>query len=191
MYKCIKQINWDIKWFKKIVKQKEKSFLNDKIEGKAFLGINKIEMKGLFFNIFHKLKSSAQVDYKISWQEYFFKKFFHNWVGEMEKVWTFVQMLNPLFIFDFIFSFVDLSVLYSYLNVHASQRHNIKDRLMNKGRMIKTQEDFFSNIFTSHFIARVRKVVEGLHVRGCWRPNINFIFWPHCYDRHVVSFLFS
>ena len=34
------------------------------------------------------------------------------------------------------------------------------------------------------------RVVLGLHVRGCWRPNINFIFWPHCYDRHVVSFLF-
>ena len=28
-------------------------------------------------------------------------------------------------------------------------------------------------------------------MRGCWRPNINFIFWPHCYDRHVVSLLFS
>ena len=24
-------------------------------------------------------------------------------------------------------------------------------------------------------------------MRDCWRPNINFIFWPHCYDRHVVS----
>ena len=23
------------------------------------------------------------------------------------------------------------------------------------------------------------------------RPNVNFIFWPHCYDRHVVSSLFS
>ena len=55
----------------------------------------------------------------------------------------------------------------------------------------KTQEDFFNNIFTSHFIARFERVVQGLHVRGCWRPNINFIFWPHCYDRHVVSFLFS
>ena len=31
------------------------------------------------------------------------------------------------------------------------------------------------------------RVVEGLHVRGWWRPNINFIFWPHCYDRHIVS----
>ena len=28
-------------------------------------------------------------------------------------------------------------------------------------------------------------------MRGCWRSNINFIFWPRCYDRHVVSFLFS
>ena len=31
-------------------------------------------------------------------------------------------------------------MLYSYLNVYASQRHNIKDRHMNKRRMIKTQE---------------------------------------------------
>ena len=22
------------------------------------------------------------------------------------------------------------------------------------------------------------RVVQGLHVRGCWRPNRNFIFWP-------------
>ena len=38
---------------------------------------------------------------------------------------------------------------------------------------------------------RLERVVQSLHVRGCWRPNINFIFWPHCYDRHVMSFLFS
>ena len=30
----------------------------------------------------------------------------------------------------------------------------------------------------------------GFTVRGSWRPNITEIFWPHCYDRHVVSFLF-
>ena len=42
----------------------------------------------------------------------------------------------------------------------------------------KTQEDSFTNIFTSHFIARFERVVQGLHVRGSWRPNINFIFWP-------------
>ena len=33
-------------------------------------------------------------------------------------------------------------VLYTHLHVHAaSQRHNIKDRRMNKRRMIKTQEE--------------------------------------------------
>ena len=82
---------------------------------------------------------------------------------------------------------------YSHLNVQeASQRHNDKDAWRKEAGTIKTQEDFFTIIFTSHFIARVRK--------GCWRfacervlerPNINFIFWPHCYYRHVVSFLFS
>ena len=55
-------------------------------------------------------------------------------------------------------------LLYSHLHVHAaSQRHNIIDRRMNKRRMIKTQEDFFTIIFTSLFIARVRK--------GCWRVS--------------------
>ena len=56
-----------------------------------------------------------------------------------------------------------VALLYSYLHVHsASQWHNIKDRRKNKPRMIKTQEgrtqeDIFTNIFTSHIIARVRK----------------------------------
>ena len=54
-------------------------------------------------------------------------------------------------------------MLNSHLHHHsASKRHNIKDRRMNKRRMIKTQEwrtheDFFNKIYTSHFIARVRK----------------------------------
>ena len=55
----------------------------------------------------------------------------------------------------------------------------------------KTQEDFFNNILSLTLLQGFERVVEGLHVRGCRRPNINFLFWPHCYDRHVVSFLFS
>ena len=56
----------------------------------------------------------------------------------------------------------------------------------------KTQEDFFTIISTSlSLLQGFERVVQGLHVRGCWRANINFIFWPHCYDRDVVSFLFS
>ena len=98
-------------------------------------------------------------------------------------------------------------MLYSHLHHHsASQRHNIKDRRINKRRMMKTleertqewrthdkdairktQEDFFNNILPLTLFVRVRKGCSNFHVRGCWRPNINFIFWPHCYDRHVVS----
>ena len=55
----------------------------------------------------------------------------------------------------------------------------------------KTQKDFFNNILPLTLLQGFERVVQGLHVRGCWRPSINFIFWPHCYDRHVVSFLFS
>ena len=55
----------------------------------------------------------------------------------------------------------------------------------------KTQEDFFTTFLPLTLLQGFKRVVHGLHMRGCWRPNINFIFWPHCYDRHVVSLLFS
>ena len=56
----------------------------------------------------------------------------------------------------------------------------------------KTQEDFFNKIFTSHFIARVRKGCVGFY---CEREleiehNCNILTF-HSYGRHVVSFLFS
>ena len=59
---------------------------------------------------------------------------------------------------------------------------------MQEGRHKKTSLEKYSPLT---LLQGFERVVEGLHVRGCWRPNINFIFWPHCYDRHVVSFLFS
>ena len=72
---------------------------------------------------------------------------------------------------------------------------------MNKRRMIKMQEGrrkkkgsrktSLQLYLPLTLLQGFERVVQGLHVRGCWRPNINFIFWPHCYDRHVVSFLFS
>ena len=53
--------------------------------------------------------------------------------------------------------------LYSHLHHHsASQRHNIKDRRMNKRHI----EDFFTIIFTSHFICKVWK---GLFKVACER----------------------
>ena len=62
-------------------------------------------------------------------------------------------------------------MLYSHLHVHAaSQRHNNKDAWR------KTQEDFFTIIFTSHFIARVCmwEVLETEHKLHILTP----LLWP-------------
>ena len=54
------------------------------------------------------------------------------------------------------------------------QHHNDTIIKTHEGRK---QEDFFNNIVASHFICKGSKgLFKGLHVRGCWRPNINFIF---------------
>ena len=90
-----------------------------------------------------------------------------------------------------------VSLLYTHLQYHndsiivkTDAHRKTHEERKQEGR--KTQEDFFRKIFISHFIARVRKGCWSfLHVKGCCRPNINFTFWPHCYDRHVVSLLFS
>ena len=79
---------------------------------------------------------------------------------------------------------------YAYIHIYiymldTYQRND--NRHSNKRR----RKDFFNNILPLNLMQGFKRVVQGLHVRGCWRPNINFIFWPHCYDRHVVSFLFS
>ena len=64
-------------------------------------------------------------------------------------------------------------------------RRNEQQTQWTTDAMIKTQEDFFIIIFTSHFIARVWKVVWGFTVRGSWRLNINCniltpLLWPSC-----------
>ena len=59
---------------------------------------------------------------------------------------------------------------------------------MQEGRRMKTS---LATYLPLTLLQGFERVVEGLHVRGCWRPNINFIFWPYCYDRHVLSLLFS
>ena len=55
-------------------------------------------------------------------------------------------------------------------------------------RRIKTQEDFFIKIFTSHFICKGSKMVSQ-SVRGSWEPNITEIFWPQSYGRQRCVFL--
>ena len=70
------------------------------------------------------------------------------------------------------------------------QRHNDKDagRKTHDKDAGRTSLEKYSPLT---LLQGFERVIQGLHVRGCWRPNINFIFWPHCYDRHVVSFLLS
>ena len=72
-------------------------------------------------------------------------------------------------------------MLYTHLPYH-------NDSIIKTDARRKRQEDFFNNILPLNLLQGFERVVQGLHVRGCWRPNINFIFWPHYYDRHVVSF---
>ena len=73
-----------------------------------------------------------------------------------------------------------------YIQTH-DKRQTHEERTQ-EGRHKKTSFELYSPLT---LLQGFERVVEGLHVRGCLRPNINFIFWPHCYDRHVVSFLFS
>ena len=84
-------------------------------------------------------------------------------------------------------------MLYSHLHHHsASQRHNIKDRRRNEGRMIRRRKKTsLEKYLPLTLLQGFERVVEGLRVRGYRRSNLNFIFWPHCYDRHVVPFLIS
>ena len=75
-------------------------------------------------------------------------------------------------------------MLYSHLHHHI-------DTITTIDAWRKTQEAFFNNILPLPLLQGFERVVQGLHVRGSWWSNITTIFWPHCYDRHVVSFLFS
>ena len=40
----------------------------------------------------------------------------------------------------------------------------------------RKQEDFFITYLPLTLFQDFERVVQGLHVRACWRPNINFLF---------------
>ena len=72
-------------------------------------------------------------------------------------------------------------MLYSHLLIHAEIYIYILDtyrrndnRRKNKGRRKTSLQIYLPLTLLQGF----ERVVQGLHVRGCWRPNINFIFWP-------------
>ena len=56
-------------------------------------------------------------------------------------------------------------------------------RIIHSDTTIKTQEGkrkktSLQLYLPLNLLLGFERVVQGLHVRGCWRPNINFIFWP-------------
>ena len=86
-------------------------------------------------------------------------------------------------------------LLYTHLPYHndsiivkTDAHRKMHEERKQEGRRKKTSLEKYSPLT---LLQGFERVVQGLHVRGYWRPNMNFIFWPHCYDRHVVSFLFS
>ena len=80
--------------------------------------------------------------------------------------------------------YVNFFLLYThiikYIYIHINM---IMQDAINKDAVIKT--------FTSHFIARVRKGCSRVACESELETEHKLIFWPQCYDRHVVSFLFS
>ena len=76
----------------------------------------------------------------------------------------------------------------AYIYILDTYRRNDNRRMTNDRRMKKGRKKTSLATYSPLTLLQgFERVVEGLHVRGCWRLNVNFIFWPHCYDRHVVS----
>ena len=69
------------------------------------------------------------------------------------------MLIKPLLSYnEHVYIQIIVQMLYSHLQHHTD---TIIKQTQGQRHSDKMQEDFFNNIFTSHFIARVRK--------GCWR----------------------
>ena len=66
-------------------------------------------------------------------------------------------------------------MLYTHLPYH-NDSIIVKTDAHRKTHEERKQEDFFNNILPLTLLQGFERVVQGLHVRGCCRPNINFIF---------------
>ena len=92
-------------------------------------------------------------------------------------------------------------VLYSHIRIYAyihiymfMQHHNdiiiTTHAVINDARR-KGQEDFFNNnIYLSFYCKGSKGLFQGCMWEGAGDRTWTVISWPHCYDRHVVSFLF-
>ena len=59
-----------------------------------------------------------------------------------------------------------------------------------RNKLIRRRKTSLTKYLPLTLLQGFEKVIQGLRVRGSWRPNITEIFWPQTYGRLVVSFLF-
>ena len=88
--------------------------------------------------------------------------------------------LHSYILSKYYFFLIIIIVVYShnkYAYIHIYMFKHDKDEVR------KTQKDFFNNILPLTLLQGFERVVQGLHVRGSWRPNINCniltpLLWP-------------
>ena len=78
--------------------------------------------------------------------------------------------------------------IYIYIYIYIYWIHT--DAMNNRRNDKDARRKNFLTIFTSHFIARVRKGLLKVCVwEGTGDRTETVIFWPHCYDRQRCVFL--
>ena len=95
----------------------------------------------------------------------------------MQKyTYIYIQYIHPVYICIFLHESTDDNATLSNRNTDAM----ITDAVINdavtkihEGRHKKTS---LTTYLLLTLLQGFERVVQGLHVRGCWRPNINFIF---------------
>ena len=69
------------------------------------------------------------------------------------------------------------------------QTHNDEVARINDARKEDTGRLLYKIFYLSSLFVSFERVVQSLHVRGSWRPNITEIFWPQSYGRQRCVFL--
>ena len=64
-------------------------------------------------------------------------------------------------------------VIYTFMQQHNDTTIKTQEGKRRKKRRKKTSLQLYLPLI---LLQGFERVVQGLHVRGCWRPNINFIF---------------
>ena len=77
---------------------------------------------------------------------------------------------------------IEMLTHFLILMLHSHLQHH-NDTIIETDARRKTQEGRRKKTSLTIYLPLTllqgfERVVQGLHVRGCWRLNINFIFWP-------------